>query len=256
LTVSLSRQLSLSATLHQQYQRSERSGFSPRDGRFSQPSPPSKTLFVGNLPYSVDMSEVEQLFSEFGTITNVRLASNPDGTTRGFAHIEFLNKEDAIAAYESQLENPFHVHDRPLRVDYSTARGEIVTTPNHKLYFHGFSSDQSILRETLAQYEDNLVSMHFLRDRETNEPTGAGFIEFRNVDAATEVLNALNGTTVGNDQTLNLSYAKDKKRSNEGDRRGGSGWRPSNRSDDGNYSRGGDRSYSRGGDRSYSRGGY
>jgi RNA recognition motif-containing protein len=165
------------------------------------------------------------------------LAYNPDGTLRGFGHIDFVNKEDAIAAYESHAENPIHVLNRSIRLDYSTPRGEVVNAPSRKLYFHGFSSDQSILRDSLAEYEDNVVSMYFLRNRETNEPTGAGFIEFRNVDEATQVLNTLNGTKLRDDQTLNLSYAKpEKKRQGEGDRRA---WRPSNRSDDRSYSRGG-----------------
>lgn len=37
------------------------------------PSKPSKTLFVGNLPYTADEGELEDILSQIGTVQNIRL---------------------------------------------------------------------------------------------------------------------------------------------------------------------------------------
>ncbi|GAB2221058.1 hypothetical protein Droror1_Dr00012223 [Drosera rotundifolia] len=45
----------------------------------------SKTLYVGNLPYSVKQEDVENLFKDVGEIEEVRFASDQDDRFKGFA---------------------------------------------------------------------------------------------------------------------------------------------------------------------------
>ncbi len=49
----------------------------------------SKTLYVGNLPYSATEDEIRELFSEYGTVGSVNLISDREtGRPRGFGFVE------------------------------------------------------------------------------------------------------------------------------------------------------------------------
>lgn len=44
-------------------------------------------IFVGNLPYTYDEKQIEELFQEYG-ITNISLVKDPEGLSKGFAFLE------------------------------------------------------------------------------------------------------------------------------------------------------------------------
>lgn len=58
-------------------------------------------LYVGNLPYSVRDAELEQIFSEFGTVSSASVLLER-GTTRskGFGFVQMGTKEEAQKAIE------------------------------------------------------------------------------------------------------------------------------------------------------------
>lgn len=56
-------------------------------------------LFVGNLAFSATQSDVEALFSPYGSLDEVRLVMNRDtGQSRGFAFVTFSAQKDAESA--------------------------------------------------------------------------------------------------------------------------------------------------------------
>lgn len=56
-------------------------------------------LYVGNLPYNTQDSDLKELFQEFGEIESVRLITDREtGRSKGFAFVEFSTKEAADAA--------------------------------------------------------------------------------------------------------------------------------------------------------------
>ncbi|RHN67052.1 putative nucleotide-binding alpha-beta plait domain-containing protein [Medicago truncatula] len=54
-----------------------------------------KTLYVGNLSFSVQKSDIENFFRVCGEVVDVRLASCEDGKLKGFGHVEFATAEAA-----------------------------------------------------------------------------------------------------------------------------------------------------------------
>lgn len=59
-------------------------------------------LYVGNLPYSTQESDLKELFGQYGTVESVRLITDRDtGRSKGFAFVEFSTKEEADAAIEA-----------------------------------------------------------------------------------------------------------------------------------------------------------
>src|SRR5438067_1489079 len=58
-----------------------------------------KKLYVGNLSYTVDSSELEQLFGQHGTVESAQIISDRDtGRSKGFGFVEMANDAEAQAA--------------------------------------------------------------------------------------------------------------------------------------------------------------
>ena len=55
-----------------------------------------KKLYVGNIPFTTTESELEELFSQHGTVSSVKVITDRDtGRSRGFAFVEMDNGADA-----------------------------------------------------------------------------------------------------------------------------------------------------------------
>ncbi|MBK6005694.1 RNA-binding protein [Ramlibacter ginsenosidimutans] len=58
-------------------------------------------LYVGNLPYSFRDDELEQAFSQFGTVTSAKVMMERDtGRSKGFGFVEMGSPAEAQAAIE------------------------------------------------------------------------------------------------------------------------------------------------------------
>ena len=58
-------------------------------------------LYVGNLPYSVRDSDLEQAFGQFGSVTSAKVMMERDtGRSKGFGFVEMSNEAEAKAAIE------------------------------------------------------------------------------------------------------------------------------------------------------------
>lgn len=77
----------------------------------------SAVAFVGNVSYQCTEDDLTELFQSCGEIRSVRMARDPDGRPKGFAHIEFADAgsvEQAIRLSGTDLKG------RQIRVDHST----------------------------------------------------------------------------------------------------------------------------------------
>ena len=58
-----------------------------------------KKLYVGNLSYDVDSSELEQMFAAHGTVQSAQIISDRDtGRSKGFGFVEMSSESEAQAA--------------------------------------------------------------------------------------------------------------------------------------------------------------
>ena len=58
-----------------------------------------KKLYVGNLSYDVDSSQLEQLFSAHGTVESAQVINDRDtGRSKGFGFVEMSSDAEAQAA--------------------------------------------------------------------------------------------------------------------------------------------------------------
>jgi RNA recognition motif-containing protein len=79
-----------------------------------------KKLYVGNLPWSVNDSELEALFAPVGQVISARVITDRDtGRSRGFGFVEM---DDSGAAKAIAELNGKDVGGRPLRVNEANER--------------------------------------------------------------------------------------------------------------------------------------
>ena len=81
----------------------------------------STKLYVGNLAFQTTSQELQELFSQAGTVESASVVEDRDtGRSRGFAFVEMSTKEEAASAIE-QL-NGKEVGGRDLKVNEAKPR--------------------------------------------------------------------------------------------------------------------------------------
>lgn len=82
------------------------------------PSPPAKTLFIGNMSFEMSDKDLNDLFRDIRNVVDVRVAiDRRTGQPRGFAHADFIDVASATKAREVLKEKV--IYGRQLRVDFS-----------------------------------------------------------------------------------------------------------------------------------------
>ncbi len=75
-------------------------------------------IYVGNLPYDVSDSELQQLFEKYGTVSSARVVMDrATGRAKGFGFVEMNDRAEAEKAIAAT--NGSDMNGRPLRVNES-----------------------------------------------------------------------------------------------------------------------------------------
>ncbi len=84
----------------------------------------STKLFVGNLAYATMDHQLEQLFSEYGTVLSANVVlDRQTGRSRGFAFVEFEEEAAAQEAINALNESEFDGRNITVRVAYDRPPG-------------------------------------------------------------------------------------------------------------------------------------
>ncbi|EIM22679.1 RNA-binding domain-containing protein, partial [Wallemia mellicola CBS 633.66] len=62
----------------------------------STPSLTNRNIFVGNLPYNMQWQELKDTFRAAGNVIRAEVATNHDGTSKGYGIITFADESEAI----------------------------------------------------------------------------------------------------------------------------------------------------------------
>lgn len=78
-------------------------------------------IYVGNLSFTTDSNELENLFAEYGAVDRAQVITDREtGRSRGFGFVEMANDDEAQNAIESL--NGKDVDGRELRVNVAKER--------------------------------------------------------------------------------------------------------------------------------------
>lgn len=83
----------------------------------------TKKLFVGGLPYSIDGSQLQNMFTQFGTVASADVITDRyTGQSKGFGFVEMPNDNEADAAIKGL--NETEVEGRKIAVSVAKPREE------------------------------------------------------------------------------------------------------------------------------------
>lgn len=104
------------------FKRQEASNsFDKKNARAPTPKPDGcRTVFVGNLSFSVDDAKITEFFSDCGEVREIRWVEK-DGQFKGCGFLEFSNSDatDGAVAKNGQA-----FLGRPIRIDFATGKGQ------------------------------------------------------------------------------------------------------------------------------------
>ncbi len=81
----------------------------------------SQSIYVGNLPYSTEESDLRKVFEAHGTVESIKIIRDREtGRSRGFGFAEMSTKEEAEAAISALNGSDFD--GRNLKVSFSKPR--------------------------------------------------------------------------------------------------------------------------------------
>ncbi|XP_028766987.1 nucleolin 1 isoform X6 [Neltuma alba] len=200
----------------------------------------SKMLFVGNLSYSVERADLENLFKDCGEIIDIRLATDREGRFKGFGHIEFATYEAAQTALKlngSELLRQYIrldlAHEKIVHSFNSGIHGNTENSgsvESQTVFVRGFDTSlrEDEIRTSLGEHFSScgLISrISIARDYDTGSTKGYAWVDFMDIDGLNKALE-LDGTEVGG---YVLSVEKRRPRRYIHDGRGGGdqlgGWR-------------------------------
>ncbi|KAL6970116.1 hypothetical protein U1Q18_029821, partial [Sarracenia purpurea var. burkii] len=204
---------------------------------FTQAQPTgSKTLFVGNLSFSVEQTDVEEFFKDAGEIAGIRFALDKEGAFKGYGHVEFCTVEAAQKALKLDGKD---LLGRRVRLDLARERGSYIPVggkdrnPYKKggraqgqtIFVRGFdkNSGEDQVRSALEEHFGacgEISRLSIPREYGADELKGIAFIYFKDTDSVNRALE-LSRTELGG-YTLTVEEAKQRdNRENTGSGRGG-----------------------------------
>lgn len=80
-------------------------------------------IYVGNVSYNSSEEDLSKLFSEYGTVSSVKIIMNKHtGRSKGFGFVEMANEEEGNKAVENL--DGYELMGRNLRVDKAKQKEE------------------------------------------------------------------------------------------------------------------------------------
>lgn len=167
-----SRSFSLAQVLRREARMEDDVG---RDAEVPQ-APPSGSVFIANLPFSVTVEQLEEAFAQFGRVRSVRLrehlpqlymhqliiwaVGSPNGNPRGSGFIEFETADEAAAFVESDQRDPIFLLDRDIFVKHADLAIDPRREPNSTLIAQHFDAGmEDFVRDVFSEYSDSVIDV-------------------------------------------------------------------------------------------------
>ncbi|XP_071375906.1 nucleolin-like isoform X1 [Centroberyx affinis] len=189
-------------------------------------APPSTTLFVNNLSYTVKEKNLKKVFK---TAVGINIPQK-NGKSRGFAFVEFGNVDEATKALESSQN--VEIYKRAIRVQFSEVRAKPanVKVLSKTLIVMGLTEKTS--QETLKSAFEGSLSARVTVDKDTGVSRGFGFVDFESEESCKAAKEAMEDCEIDGSK-VTVAYAKPKgeggPRGSSGDSAGGFRGRPGGR---------------------------
>ncbi|KAJ4969983.1 hypothetical protein NE237_003082 [Protea cynaroides] len=178
---------------------------------------PDLKLFVGNLPFNVDSSELAGLFERAGNVEMVEVIYDKlTGRSRGFGFVTMSTVEEVEAA--AQQFNGYELEGRPLRVNAGPPppkdafsrgpRGGASFDSAHRVHIGNLAwGVDDLALETLFSEQGKVMEAKVVYDRESGRSRGFGFVTYSSAEEVNSAISALDGVDL-NGRSIRVSMAE------------------------------------------------
>lgn len=156
--------------------------------------PSSANIFIKNLVPDIDEKALHDIFSNYGNILSLKLATDENGTSKGFAFIQYQEEhsaEDAIKEVNEKMlrgkvvyVNKFMPRDK--RMPLNALQFQNVYIKN----FDSYIKDTDLIK--MCSKFGDIISAKVMLDEEGNSKC-FGFVSFKSAESAREAVRELNG---------------------------------------------------------------
>ena len=175
------------------------------------------TCYIGGLDDKVDEDLLYELMLQAGPITSVHLPRDKiTGNHNGFGFVEFRGEEDA--EYAMKIMNMTKLYEKPIKVKKSAGESKEFSI-GANIYIGNLNAevDEKLLYDTFSAFGAIIDTPHIVRDTETGETKGYGFVSYDSFEAADLAIDCMNQQYLAN-QVLQVQYAL--KKDGHGERHG------------------------------------
>ncbi|CAI9110738.1 OLC1v1010812C1 [Oldenlandia corymbosa var. corymbosa] len=170
------------------------------------------TAYVGNLDPSVSEELLWELFVQAGPVVNVYVPKDRvTNAHQGYGFVEFRSEEDAD--YAIKVLNMIKLAGKPIRVNKASQDKKSVDV-GANLFIGNLDPDvdEKLLYDTFSAFGVIVTNPKIMRDPDTGNSRGFGFISYDSFEASDAAIEAMNGQYLCNRQiTVSYAYKKDTK---------------------------------------------
>ncbi|KAG6582101.1 Splicing factor 3B subunit 4, partial [Cucurbita argyrosperma subsp. sororia] len=170
------------------------------------------TAYVGNLDPQVSEESLWELFVQAGPVVNVYVPKDRvTNLHQGYGFIEFRSEEDAD--YAIKVLNMIKLYGKPIRVNKASQDKKSLDV-GANLFIGNLDPDvdEKLLYDTFSAFGVIVTNPKIMRDPDTGNSRGFGFISYDSFEASDAAIEAMNGQYLCNRQiTVSYAYKKDTK---------------------------------------------
>eukprot|EP00967_Tisochrysis_lutea_P135956 scaffold241934_cov24-Tisochrysis_lutea.AAC.1 len=175
------------------------------------------TCYVGDLDSQVDEALLWELCVQVGPVVNVHVPK--DKLTQmhmGFGFVEFKGQQDA--EYAIKVLNMIKLHGKPIRVNAASKDNEIMDV-GANIFVGNLDPevDEKLLYDTFSAFGTIVTTPKIMRDPNTGNSRGFGFVSFDSFEASDAAIESMNGQFLCN-RPISCTYAI--KKDSKGERHG------------------------------------
>ncbi|CAL0322472.1 unnamed protein product [Lupinus luteus] len=171
------------------------------------------SLYVGDLDFNVNDSQLYDLFNHVGQVVSVRVCR--DLTTHrslGYGYVNYSNPQDAARALDVLNFTP--LNNRPIRVMYSHRDPSIRKSGTANIFIKNLDKtiDHKGLYDTFSAF-GQILSCKVATDA-SGQSKGHGFVQFDSEEAAKNAIDKLNGMLLNDKQVYVGPFLRKQDRDN------------------------------------------
>jgi len=175
------------------------------------------TIYVGDIDQQVDEALLWELMLQAGPVVNVHIPKDKlTGTHSGYGFVEFHSEEDAD--YALKVMNMIKLYGKPIRVNKASQDKKTLDV-GANLFIGNLDPDvdEKLLYDTFSAFGVIIQTPKIMRDPETQQSKGFGFVSFESFDSSDAAINAMNGQFLSG-RPISVTYAlkKDSKSERHG----------------------------------------